>query len=249
MKIYPIKTEKISVKQISLLKLADKYIKSLKEGSIVAFTSKVVSLCEGSAVKIGTVDKNELVKQEAELYIPAVLKKNSLGLTMKNNILIPGAGIDESNGNGYYTLWPKNPQNTANKLRIYLKNKFSLKKVGVIITDSRIVPLRWGTLGVAIAHSGFTCMKNYIGTPDLFGRILQVSTSNIADAIAISAVLIMGEGSEQTPLAIIEELDFVDFVNHNPKKDELSKLHVGLKDPMYAPFFKNVNWKKGKKRG
>ena len=58
MKIYPVKTEKISVKQISLLKLTDKYIKSLKEGSIVAFTSKVVSLCEGSAVKIGTVDKN-----------------------------------------------------------------------------------------------------------------------------------------------------------------------------------------------
>lgn len=245
MKIYPIKTEKLGVKQISLIKLVDKHIKSLKNGSIVVFTSKIVSLCEGSAIKIGTVDKNKLVKQEAELYIPSVINKNSLGLTMKNNILIPGAGIDESNGNGYYTLWPKNPQNTANKLRIYLKNKFSLKKVGVIITDSRIVPLRWGTLGVAIAHSGFTCMKNYIGTPDLFGRILEVSTSNIADALATSAVLIMGEGNEQTPLAVIEDLDFVDFVNHNPKKDELSKLHVGLNDPMYAPFFKNVKWKKG----
>ena len=248
MKIRAIKTEKLGVKQISLLKLTDKHIKSLKEGSIVVYTSKIVSLCEGAAIKIGTVDKNELVKQEAELYIPSVLKKNSLGLTMKNNILIPGAGIDESNGNGYYTLWPRNPQKTANNLRIYLKNKFSLKKVGVIITDSRIVPLRWGTLGVAIAHSGFTCMKNYIGTPDLFGRILEVSTSNIADALATSSVLIMGEGNEQTPLAIIEELDFVDFVNHNPKKDELSKLHVGLRDPMYAPFFKNVKWKKGNSR-
>ena len=51
---------------------------------------------------------------EAIERLPSVLKKNSLGLTMKNNILIPGAGIDVSNGNGYYTLWPRNPQKTAN---------------------------------------------------------------------------------------------------------------------------------------
>jgi putative folate metabolism gamma-glutamate ligase len=247
MKITPIKTEIITPKKIPLFNLIDKYIKSLKEESVVAFTSKVISLCEGSVVKIGTVDKNELIRQESELYIPSVLKKNALGLTMKNNILIPGAGIDESNSAGYYTLWPKNPQKTANSLRNYLKKKFSLNKIGVLITDSRIVPLRWGTLGVAIAHSGFLAMKNYIGTPDLFGKTLEVSTSNIADALATAAVLVMGEGSEQTPIAIASGLKFVDFRKSNPSKAELSKLHVGLKDPMYEPFFKNVNWKKGKR--
>ncbi|MEX1052423.1 MAG: coenzyme F420-0:L-glutamate ligase [Patescibacteria group bacterium] len=249
MKIVALKTEIITPKKITLFKLIDKYIKSLKEESVIVFTSKIVSLCEGAVVKIGTIDKNELVKQEAELYIPSVLKKNSLGLTMKNNILIPGAGIDESNSAGYYTLWPKNPQKTANKLRNYLKKKFNLNKVGVIITDSRIIPLRWGTIGVAIAHSGFLAMKNYIGTPDLFGRTLEVSTSNIADALATAAVLVMGEGSEQTPIAIASGLNFIDFKNANPGKDELSKLHVGLKDPMYKPFFKKVNWQKGGNRG
>ncbi|MFH1827347.1 MAG: coenzyme F420-0:L-glutamate ligase [bacterium] len=111
-----------------------------------------------------------------------------------------------------------------------------------------MVPLRWGMLGVAISHSGFLAIKNYIGTLDLFGKTLEVSTSNIADALATTAVLIMGEGSEQIPIVIMENLNFVEFKDSNPDKTELSKLHVGLKDPMYAPFFKRVNWKKGKKQ-
>ena len=99
-------------------------------------------------------------------------------------------------------------------------------------------------MGVAIAHSGFNALNNYIGKPDVFGRILQVSVSNIADALAVSAVMVMGEGNEQTPLAIIEDVPFVEFNNKYPSVKELSLLHVGLKDPMFLPIFKNVKWKK-----
>ena len=30
-------------------------------------------------------------------------------LTIKQGMLIPTAGIDESNGDGYYILWPRDP--------------------------------------------------------------------------------------------------------------------------------------------
>ena len=52
-----------------------------------------------------------------------------------------------------------------------------LKKVGVIITDSKTTPLRWGTSGVAISYSGFSPLKNYIGSPDIFGKEMPAECS------------------------------------------------------------------------
>ena len=63
-------------------------------------------------------------------------------LTMKNNILIPTAGIDESNGKGYYILWPKDPYQSAKKIYNFIKQEFKLNNFGIIISDSHCVPLR-----------------------------------------------------------------------------------------------------------
>ncbi len=249
MDILPVKTNKlIPGRNQNLFEFLDKSILSLNEKSILAITSKIVSICEKRIVKLDKIKKNKLIAEEADYYIVNPNNKFSkLILTVKNNILAPAAGIDESNAHGYYILWPKNPQQTANNVRKYLQKRFSLKKVGVIITDSRTIPLRWGTTGVAISHSGFLSLKNYIGKKDLFGKKLKVSVSNVADALATAAVLVMGEADEQTPLAIINDIPFVEFVDRNPSKQELAKLHVGLKDPMYTPLFKNVKWQRGKK--
>ncbi len=245
MKITAIKTNKIKAYDKTIFEILDKYVDNLEENSILAITSLIVSLCENRVVDPAVVNKQDLIKQEADLYLPSFVKKGVIGPAIINNVLLPEAGIDESNGNGYYVLLPKNPQRTANTIRMYLERRFSLKKVGVIITDSRIIPLRWGTVGVAIAHSGFKALKDYVGKPDVFGRILQVSISNIADSLASAAVLNMGEGNEQTPLALIEDVPMVEFTGRNPSKNELALLHVGLNDPMYAPFFKKAHWKKG----
>ena len=55
----------------------------------------------------------------------------------------------------------------------------------------------------------------------------------------------MGEGAEQTPLAIIEDLDFIEFVDKNPSRNELESLIIKLEEDMYGPLFKNAPWQKG----
>jgi len=47
---------------------------------------------------------------------------------------------------------------------------------------------------------------------------------NVADALAAAAVLLMGEGKEQTPLAVLTDLPFVTFQDHNPSPAELAAL-------------------------
>jgi len=247
MKIFSIKTNKIKPYKQNLFEILDKYLKSLKKRSIVVITSKIVSICEGRVVKIETADKKELIKQEAEYFLPPEENKYNITLTIKRNLLAPTAGIDESNGNGYYILWPEDPQKTANEVRKYLANRFSLKEVGVIITDSKTTPLRLGTTGVAIAHSGFVALNNYVGKPDIFGRKFKVQKANLLDALATSAVLVMGEGSEQTPLAIIEDIPFVRFQNRNPSRRELKDFCINIDDDLYGPLLKGARWRKGGK--
>lgn len=246
MKIQTIRTHKITIQDHDLCAILDQYISSWTEGSILAVTSKIVSICQGRVVKIEEANKRTLIEQEAEYYLPPEASKYHITLTIKNNLLIPTAGIDESNGNGYYILWPSNPQQTANQIRAYLRQRFACSHVGVIITDSKTTPLRWGVTGVAIAHSGFRALNNYVGTPDIFGRMLRITKVNVMDALAAAAVLVMGEGNEQTPLAIIEDLPFVAFQDHDPSIEELHQLRIAHEDDLYAPLLQAVTWHKGK---
>ena len=244
MKVSAIKTEKIIPNNKDLFSILDRYVKVFPEKSILAITSKIVSICEGRVVKTEDADKKELIRKEAEYFYHFEKSKYDLTLTIKNSLLIPNAGIDESNGNGHYILWPSNPQKTANSAREYLINRFSLKKVGVIITDSKTTPLRIGTTGVCIAHSGFLALKNYIGQPDIFSRKLEMTKANIMDALAATAVALMGEGNERLPLVVIEDIPFVKFQERNPSKAELDELKISINDDLYAPLLKGVKWEK-----
>ncbi|OGH18600.1 MAG: hypothetical protein A2868_02445 [Candidatus Levybacteria bacterium RIFCSPHIGHO2_01_FULL_40_15b] len=248
MKVHAIKTEKITPGLISLFELLDKYITEFSEKSILAITSKVISICEDRVVPVKDSDKDELVKKEADLYLPKEENKYGVYLTIKDSQLVATAGIDESNGVGYYILWPANPQKSANQIREYLTKRFNLKKTGVLITDSKTTPLRWGTSGVAVAHSGFRALKNYIGTEDLFGRKLKMTKASVIDGLAAAAVFEMGEGSEQTPLAVISDIPQVEFVDRNPTEEELKELEISIEDDLYGSILKRAPWKRGKNK-
>lgn len=246
MNIKAIKTHKITKKDSDLFAVLDKYITELSEESIVAVTSKIVAICEGRIIPVLKTDKDELIKQEADLYLPREENQYNLFLTIKNNLLAVSAGIDESNADGNYVLWPADPQGMANKIRQHLTKKFGLKKIGVIITDSKTTPLRWGVTGAAIAHSGFSALKDLIGSKDLFGRKLKMTKVSIMDGLAASAVLVMGEGSEQTPIAVISDVPFVKFCDRNPTEKELSELKIAIEEDVYSPLLKSVSWRRGK---
>lgn len=247
MKIAPIKTPKITAGAGSLISVLERCLPALKERSILAVTSKIVSICEGSVIRVGTAEKRELIEREADYFIPPEESKYNITLTIKNNLLIPTAGIDESNGKGYYILWPRRPEKTANAIRRHIKKRFNLKEVGVIITDSKTTPLRWGTTGVGIAYSGFMPLKSYIGEPDIFGKRLKVTKASVIDGLAAAAVLVMGEGREQTPLAVIGDVPFVTFQQRNPTQKELRNLKIDISEDLYAPLLLRAPWRKGLK--
>ena len=251
MKIVPIKTHTVTKKDTDILSLVDRYIDSIEENSILVVTSKIVSICEGRIQKIDPAtekeDKEKLVKEESEYFIDKSENQYGFYLTITHNLLIPTAGIDESNGNGYFILWPKDPQETANKIRKHISQRHGIHNFGVIITDSKSTPLRMGTSGVALAHSGFSALNDYVGKPDLFGRELHFTKSHVADGIAAGAVVAMGEGQESTPFAMITDMPNVTFQQRNPTTEELEGMHISVDADVYAPILKKAPWQKGKR--
>lgn len=247
MKITAIKTRKIVTNDKNIFEIIDEASPVIEDGSILAVTSKIVSLCEGNVVPVNVTSKEDLIVREADKYLPAALSKYGHYFTITNNTLIPTAGIDESNGEGYYILWPKDAQETANDIREYLSEKHGIRNVGVVITDSTCQPLRRGIYGISLAHSGFQALRDYIGKPDLFGRPMKVTQSNIAGGIAAAAVLEMGEGAEQTPLCLVTELNDILFQHRNPTAEELEELTISLEDDLFAPFLTAVEWRRGLK--
>jgi len=237
MKIYSIKTKKILANKTTVTQFIDDYIKEIKNNSVIVITSKVISLMQNRVAR-NTEDKDELIRREAD-YIAN--KRNRYGrfTTIKYNALISGSGIDESNGNGDYILLPLNPQKVAKEIYQYLSKKFKKKSFGVVITDSRSMPLRCGASGVAIGFYGFSPLRSYVGREDIFGRKLQFEKANIVDSLATAAVLIMGEGSEQTPIAIIEDLDFIKFSNLKPTKKDLDEFYLTLDEDIFHQFYKD----------
>jgi putative folate metabolism gamma-glutamate ligase len=229
----------------NLLSLLDNSIKELYEGSVVAITSKIISIADGDTVPIDGKTKNDFVAQQADYYLPAEVSQYNIFITITDNVLIANAGIDESNGDNMFIFWPKNPQKTANLIRKHLKDKFGLERVGVVITDSKITPLRVGTTGLAIGYSGFKPTHSYIGEPDLFGKPMRMTRASIVDGLAAAAVLVMGEGSESTPIAVIDDIDFVEFTSEDPSETEVAELTIDKSDDLYAPLFESVEWKKG----
>jgi dihydrofolate synthase / folylpolyglutamate synthase len=242
--VVAIKTDPITPQQSDLLTALDWFLPALAEGSILAVTSKIVAICEGRVVSIGDIDKSVLIEQESELFLPPTESKYGITLTIRHNLLVPMAGIDESNGDGHYVLWPRDPQRSANEIRQYLAERFALREVGVLITDSTSRPLRLGVTGVALAHSGFAALNDYVGHPDIFGRPLAVTKANVRDALAAAAVLLMGEADEQTPLAVIEDLPLVTFQERDPSEEELAALRITPEDDLYAPLLTRAPWQK-----
>lgn len=244
--VTPVKTHKITI-QDKLFGILDKYITSLEENSVVAVTSKIVAIAEGRVEDIENNDKDELIKRESQYFIPREKNKYNIMVTLTNNTFVASAGIDESNANGKYVLWPKNAQSSANEIRKYLREKFGLKNLGVIITDSKTTPMRWGVTAIAIGYSGFKPLVDYIGTEDLFGRKFMVEKMSVMDSLATAAAFEMGEGAESTPIAVIKEISHIDFVDADPSEEELESLKLTMEEDLYGQLIKNAPWEKGDK--
>ena len=231
MQIQAIKTRVFEEKE-DLISFICKYVKKLPEESILVITSKVVALAEGRTVEfVNEKQKIALIKKESSF----ALETKYTWLTIKDGMVMASAGIDESNAMGKLILLPKDSFRSADEIRKKLKKIFKIKKLGVLITDSRIFPLRAGIVGVVLGYAGFHGVRDYRGNKDIFGRVLKMSRTDVGDSLATAAVLCMGEGKEQQPLALITDAPIV-FAEKINKKELL----INPKDDLYLPLFQSI---------
>lgn len=248
MVVTPIKTRVLVPPQDDLLAVIQEAVPAIQEKSILVVTSKVVSIWQGRCVAIQDVpDKDMLVQREADWYIPreALPEKKSL-YTIRHNVLIASAGIDQSNGNGYYVLLPEDPRATAQKLLEWVQDTYQVREAGVLIVDSHSIPLRRGAVGISLGYAGFAPLHDYRGTYDLFGRTMRVSVANSADSIAAAANLVMGEGDESVPLALVTDVPHLEFGNIEiVSMRPFSQLMIAPEEDKFSLFFKNIPWREG----
>ncbi len=194
----------------------------IDDGDIIVIAETPVAVAEGQIVKLESITPSsratqlaikyqmdarvvELVLQEADEILGGV---NNVLLTIKNNTLIANAGIDLSNAPiGHVILYPKNPQQSLRLIRRFLEDNLQ-KKIAVILGDSRVQPLRRGTIGVAMAVVGMEPVEDFRGRRDLYGRELQITFRALADNLVSAAELLLGEADEQIPAVLIKGISF-----------------------------------------
>jgi len=229
MHIKALKTD-VFVKNENLFNFIIKHAKDeIKEKTVLAVTSKIVSLSEGRLAPV-SLNKKSLVQKEADLFLGEI--GYGCFLTIKEGLLIASAGIDESNSpEAEYILYPLHPQKTCEILCNRIKKSLNVKNFGLVFTDSKTVPLRRGVVGAGLAYAGFKGVKDMQGQKDLFGRQLQMTSVNNVDALSASATLLMGEGRESRPLAIINNAP-VQFCSANRPEE----LKIPFNDDLYRPL-------------
>lgn len=226
MKVRPVKT-RVFKEGEDLVSFIVRHLPRLRDGAILVVTSKIVALSEGRTAM--PADKERVIRAESEW----VMKAKYGMLTLKDGLFLWNAGVDSSNAGGKIILLPKDSFESAAQLRRALKKRYKIKRLGIIITDSRIMPLRAGVVALALGYAGFKGVRDYRGKKDIFGDTYHVTRTDVADSLATAAVLTMGEGSERMPLAIIENAP-VEYVERVDRRE----LRIALKDDMYGPLFK-----------
>jgi coenzyme F420-0:L-glutamate ligase len=186
-------------------------------GDVVSVASKIASISEGQIIQLDLVQPSKLadllsdrwsidrrlaqiIIDESDVILGGV---KGFVLTIKHGILTPNAGVDQKNSMlGTVTAWPKNPDLTADRLRMSLRKRFRAN-IGVEIVDSRVTALRMGTIGLAIGISGFSPIRDERGEKDLYGRLVRATRADIADDIASASHLVMGERNERFGLVLV----------------------------------------------
>ena len=215
---------------------------------IVVVSSKFVSISEGSMLNLKHVKPSKKSQKIAHLYsmdkriVEIVLREADrvlsaipgFLLTIKDGMLAPNAGIDKSNSpRNHVILYPRKPFESADRLRTNFLHFLGMN-VGIVISDSRLMPTRIGTTGIAIGVSGFEPVEDLRGHQDLFGHELQVTFKATADDLATIAVFCMGEADESVPVVVVRGAT----VKFSRRKLNAKDLTV---DPRTDIYLRNLN--------
>lgn len=213
----PVRTPRKSV-PFALGELVDRAVGGrLVDGDILVVSSKFMAVSEGRVVDLGTVVPGEdALSQSKRLGMPPELCElviresdeviggvSGFLLALREGLLTPNAGIDKSNvEHGNVVLYPRRPLESAVSLVEEMRFRRGVE-VGVVVSDSRLMPTRRGTVGVALAAAGMEAIVDLRGRSDLFGNVLKVTSQAVADDLCSGAQVVMGEANESVPIVLV----------------------------------------------
>jgi len=202
---------------------------ALQDGDLLVVTQKVVSKAEGRLINLVEVDPSpEAIRLGEETnkdprLVEVILNESRQVLRTREGVIIvehrlgfvcANAGVDHSNvqdEEGQQGEWvamlPQNPDASAQRLRERLQDATEAK-IGVMIIDSHGRAWRLGTVGIAIGVAGFPALLDLRGRPDLFGDPLRSTQVGLADEVAASASILMGQADEGLPVIHIRGLPY-----------------------------------------
>jgi coenzyme F420-0:L-glutamate ligase/coenzyme F420-1:gamma-L-glutamate ligase len=198
---------------------AEKQNTPIQEKDVVVITHVAVSKAEGNVVNLDEVSPSERAKEIAQqtdkepALVEVILRetkeivrmrRNSLITETKNGIVCANAGVDRSNieGERNIVLLPEDPNASAQKIRQKIKNLTGCD-VAVIVSDTHGRPFRMGEINVAIGVAGIKPIRDRRGEKDLFGYVLRIKQTAVADELASAAELVIGQADEGIPVAIM----------------------------------------------
>jgi coenzyme F420-0:L-glutamate ligase/coenzyme F420-1:gamma-L-glutamate ligase len=191
----------------------------IQDGDTLVVTHVAVSKAEGNVVNLDKVkprkkarDVAEITGKEPEL-VEVILQESNEIVRMRKGVLITeskqgfvsaNSGVDRSNIEGIRNVapLPKDPDLSASKIRAGIK-ELTGRNVAVIVSDTHGRPFRMGEVNVAVGLSGLKPIRDRRGEKDLFGYVLRIKQTAIADELASAAELVIGQADEGIPVAII----------------------------------------------
>ena len=224
--LIPIRSTKIIEKDTDIIEVILESLKEanikLQNNDILVIASKVIATAEGRMIKLDEVKYSKKAEKLAKrAHIPPAFAEiilnecdnNVIGVvpgaitTINRYGLLANAGADQSNaGENRVITLPKNIKKSAKEFHEALRDRLN-SYVGIIIADSRTMPLRLGTVGCALGTYGFEPIIDERGKEDLFNRPMHITVRALADQIATAAELLMGETNEQIPFVIVRGIN------------------------------------------
>lgn len=196
----------------------------LLDGDLVVVAQKVVSKAEGAirviayqvpspeAIELaGTLGKDprivQIVLDQSRRVVRAV--PGVLIVETVHGFICANAGVDQSNIelDGVVTILPLDSDSSAREIRDRLRELTGCE-VGVLVSDTFNRPWREGSTNVAIGVAGFDPLRDLRGSNDDFDREMTTSTVSLADEVASTAQLVMGE-SGRVPVALVRGVDWI----------------------------------------
>ena len=198
---------------------AEKQGTPIQDGDIVVITHIIVSRAEGNVVNLDRVVPSDFAKAFSQQFdknpaLIEVILREARGIVRmgdgklitetKHGFVCANSGVDQSNvpGARNVALLPENPDRSAREIRRKIR-ELTGKDVAVIISDTHGRPLRHGEINIAIGVAGINAIRDRRREKDLFGYVLKVKKTAIADELSSAAELVIGQADEGIPVAII----------------------------------------------